>query len=66
MGQQCLPVKRTRANVTVNDKNIPTDKQVLSELENAGIKVIVGSHPLALLDEAELIVKILGSPTRIL
>lgn len=48
--------------MTVNDKNIPTDKQVLSELEDAGIKVVVGSHPLALLDEAELIVKNPGIP----
>ncbi len=55
-------LKELGANVTVNDKNIPTDKQVLSELENAGIKVVVGSHPLALLDEAELIVKNPGIP----
>lgn len=50
-------LKELGANVTVNDKNIPADKQVLAELENAGIKVVVGSHPLSLLDDAELIVK---------
>ncbi|EAK3904337.1 UDP-N-acetylmuramoyl-L-alanine--D-glutamate ligase, partial [Campylobacter jejuni] len=32
------------------------------ELENAGIKVVVGSHPLSLLDDAELIVKNPGIP----
>lgn len=55
-------LKELGANVTVNDKNIPTDKQVLIELENAGIKAVVGSHPLALLDDAELIVKNPGIP----
>ena len=34
----------------------PISKSYLS-WKNAGIQVIVGSHPLALLDEAELIVK---------
>ncbi|KRL84149.1 UDP-N-acetylmuramoyl-L-alanine--D-glutamate ligase [Ligilactobacillus apodemi] len=55
-------LKELGADVTINDKNVPQDKQVVADLENDGIKVVVGSHPLSLLDDAELIVKNPGIP----
>lgn len=46
------------AKVIVNDKQVPKDKQPVLELEQLGIKVITGSHPLSLLDEQfDLVVK---------
>lgn len=46
------------ANVTINDKQKPSDNQQIIGLEKLGIKVITGSHPLSLLDEQfELVVK---------
>lgn len=50
------------AKVTVNDLKTPKDHQVIAELENLGIRVITGSHPLELADENELMVKNPGIP----
>lgn len=50
------------AQVTVNDLKKPKDETIVTELENAGIRVITGSHPLSLLDGTELIVKNPGIP----
>ncbi len=51
------------ANVTINDKQKPSDNQQIIGLEKLGIKVITGSHPLSLLDEQfELVVKNPGIP----
>ena len=50
------------AKVTVNDLKTPKDHQVITELENLGIRVITGSHPLELADENELMVKNPGIP----
>lgn len=55
-------LKELGANVTVNDKNVPEDKSVLTALENDQIKAVVGSHPLDLLDDCDLIVKNPGIP----
>ncbi|KRL01419.1 UDP-N-acetylmuramoyl-L-alanine--D-glutamate ligase [Liquorilactobacillus capillatus] len=50
------------ARVTVNDLKKPKDTRIVTELEEKGIKVITGSHPLELLDETELVVKNPGIP----
>ncbi|MFK5705119.1 UDP-N-acetylmuramoyl-L-alanine--D-glutamate ligase [Ligilactobacillus sp. LYQ139] len=53
---------RLGANVTVNDRQTPKDLKEVAALERAGAKVITGSHPLSLLDKADLMVKNPGIP----
>ncbi|WP_311407132.1 UDP-N-acetylmuramoyl-L-alanine--D-glutamate ligase [Liquorilactobacillus uvarum] len=50
------------AQVTVNDLKTPKDEKIVTDLEDKGIQVITGSHPLSLLDKTELIVKNPGIP----
>ncbi|KRL38693.1 UDP-N-acetylmuramoyl-L-alanine--D-glutamate ligase [Liquorilactobacillus uvarum] len=50
------------AQVTVNDLKTPKDDKIVTDLEDKGIQVITGSHPLSLLDKTELIVKNPGIP----
>lgn len=46
------------AQVTVNDKEVPSDMQQIDSLKQLGIKVITGSHPLSLLEDGfQLVVK---------
>jgi len=55
-------LRKLQANVTVNDKQVPTDPSQVNELVAAGIKVVTGSHPLDLLDDCDLMVKNPGIP----
>ncbi|MGU9560494.1 UDP-N-acetylmuramoyl-L-alanine--D-glutamate ligase, partial [Lactiplantibacillus pentosus] len=55
-------LRKVQANVTVNDKQVPTDPSQVNELVAAGIKVVTGSHPLDLLDDCDLMVKNPGIP----
>lgn len=55
-------LRKLHANVTVNDKKVPTDPSQVNELVAAGIKVVTGSHPLDLLDDCDLMVKNPGIP----
>lgn len=49
---------RLGARVTVNDQNTPKNPQDVDELTHLGVRVITGSHPLTLADEAfTLVVK---------
>lgn len=50
------------ANVTVNDKKVPSDHELVDELTEMGIQVVTGSHPLELLDNCNLMVKNPGIP----
>ena len=50
-------LKKLGAEVTVNDKNTPSDLTQVNELKNEGIEVITGSHPLELLENIDLMVK---------
>ncbi|NJE32883.1 UDP-N-acetylmuramoyl-L-alanine--D-glutamate ligase [Lactobacillus agilis] len=50
------------AKVTVNDKNEPSDLNQVAALEAQNIKVVTGSHPLALLTDIDLMVKNPGIP----
>ena len=50
------------AKVTVNDKNEPSDLNQVAALEAQNIKVVKGSHPLALLTDIDLMVKNPGIP----
>lgn len=50
------------AKVTVNDKNVPSDLNQVAALEAQNIKVVTGSHPLALLTDIDLMVKNPGIP----
>lgn len=50
------------AKVTVNDKKTPKDLTTVNHLKDLGMTVITGSHPLDLLDNADLIVKNPGIP----
>ncbi|MFV0498776.1 MAG: UDP-N-acetylmuramoyl-L-alanine--D-glutamate ligase [Bacilli bacterium] len=51
------------ANITVNEINDCQDEDVISELTNLGIKIILGDHPVNLLDNVfDLIVKNPGIP----
>ena len=43
-------IKRNN-EVILNDKNVEQNKEHIQELENLGVKVILGSHPLDLIDE---------------
>ena len=47
---------------TVNDKNEPSDLNQVAALEAQNIKVVTGSHPLALLTDIDLMVKNPGIP----
>lgn len=55
-------LKKLGAEVTVNDKNTPSDLTQVNELKNEGIEVITGSHPLELLENIDLMVKNPGIP----
>src|SRR5690625_3408171 len=48
--------------VRVNDYSTNENDQIVSELKEMGAEVIVGSHPLSVLDHIELIVKNPGIP----
>lgn len=48
---------RLGSNVTVNDKNDKPDLKQVEELEKLGVKVVIGSHPLSLLDNTDIVVK---------
>ncbi len=51
------------ANITVNDINEEQNAEVISELEQLGVTLILGDHPVNLLDEGfDLIVKNPGVP----
>ena len=50
------------AKVTVNDKNEPSDLNQVAALKAQNIKVVTGSHPLALLTDIDLMVKNPGIP----
>ncbi|MGX5377181.1 UDP-N-acetylmuramoyl-L-alanine--D-glutamate ligase [Ligilactobacillus sp. LYQ135] len=45
------------ANVTVNDKTNTPNMQQVNELESLGAKVVIGSHPLNLVDQVDVVVK---------
>ncbi|MFD2133036.1 UDP-N-acetylmuramoyl-L-alanine--D-glutamate ligase [Pseudogracilibacillus auburnensis] len=49
-------------NVIVNDHHAKEDAEIVKELHAKGANVIVGSHPISILDEVELIVKNPGIP----
>ncbi|NHA38099.1 UDP-N-acetylmuramoyl-L-alanine--D-glutamate ligase [Staphylococcus schleiferi] len=53
---------RLGAEVTVNDGNDVSQDAHARDLENMGINVVSGSHPLSLLDEAPIIFKNPGIP----
>ncbi|KRN86192.1 UDP-N-acetylmuramoyl-L-alanine--D-glutamate ligase [Ligilactobacillus acidipiscis] len=53
---------KLEANVTVNDKKVPTDLSLVNKLTQQGIKVVTGSHPLELLENCQLMVKNPGIP----
>ena len=48
--------------VRVNDYSTNENDQIVTELKEMGAEVIVGSHPLSVLDHIELIVKNPGIP----
>ncbi|MFC3040244.1 UDP-N-acetylmuramoyl-L-alanine--D-glutamate ligase [Virgibacillus xinjiangensis] len=48
--------------VRVNDKNVAEEDSVVRELKALGAEVIVGSHPVSVLDDIELLVKNPGIP----
>lgn len=51
------------AQVTINDRQTPTDPEQVTALTQAGIQVITGSNPLSLADEGfDLVVKNPGIP----
>ncbi|WP_027107363.1 UDP-N-acetylmuramoyl-L-alanine--D-glutamate ligase [Ligilactobacillus ceti] len=50
------------ANVTINDFKVPEDLSIVHQLEEQGMKVVLGSHPLELLEQCELMVKNPGIP----
>lgn len=50
------------AKVTLNDKQTVNDQNILTQLKQLGIKVVTGSHPLELLNEAQIVVKNPGIP----
>ncbi|GGM20590.1 UDP-N-acetylmuramoylalanine--D-glutamate ligase [Paraliobacillus quinghaiensis] len=49
-------------NVSVNDLKASNEDQVVKELQALGVDVVTGSHPLYLLDNAEVVVKNPGIP----
>ncbi|WP_138415010.1 UDP-N-acetylmuramoyl-L-alanine--D-glutamate ligase [Aquibacillus sediminis] len=49
-------------HVTVNDLKANTDDPQVNQLKNIGVEVVIGSHPLQLLDGVELLVKNPGIP----
>ncbi|WP_373895936.1 UDP-N-acetylmuramoyl-L-alanine--D-glutamate ligase [Virgibacillus natechei] len=49
-------------NVRVNDMKVSEDDDIVRELSSMGAEVIVGSHPLSVLDDIEVIVKNPGIP----
>ncbi|WP_390538483.1 NAD-binding protein, partial [Staphylococcus pseudintermedius] len=53
---------RLGAEVTVNDGNDLSNDAHAKDLEDLGISVVSGAHPLALLDEAPIIFKNPGIP----
>ncbi|MFV0424359.1 MAG: UDP-N-acetylmuramoyl-L-alanine--D-glutamate ligase [Bacilli bacterium] len=51
------------ANITINDINEEQDESIISELESIGVKLILGEHPVDLLDnDYDMIVKNPGIP----
>ncbi|KOO40739.1 UDP-N-acetylmuramoyl-L-alanine--D-glutamate ligase [Priestia koreensis] len=50
------------ANVTVNDQKPFEENEAAQKLQEAGLKVVCGDHPLELLDGVEVIVKNPGIP----
>lgn len=49
-------------DVIVNDLNTKVSESLQKELEGLGVQLVLGGHPLTLLDEVELIVKNPGIP----
>lgn len=49
-------------NVRVNDYNTKEDAKIVDDLRNKGADVIVGSHPISVLDDIDVIVKNPGIP----
>lgn len=49
-------------NVRVNEKNASETDVVITELTEMGAEVIVGSHPLSVLDEIDVVIKNPGIP----
>lgn len=48
--------------VTVNDLNTEISQELEAELEELGVRIVLGSHPVELLDFAEVIIKNPGIP----
>lgn len=55
-------LQKLGANVTINDQNVPEDLTEVNELKASGIEVVLGEHPLSLLDETAVMVKNPGIP----
>lgn len=53
---------RNHIDIIVNDYNTKDDEAIVQELRGKGAEVVVGSHPLHLLDDIDLIVKNPGIP----
>lgn len=53
---------RNKIGVRINDFNTQADDAIVHELSSMGAEVIVGSHPLSVLDTIDLIVKNPGIP----
>lgn len=53
---------RNNINVRINDFNTLPEDAIVHELSSMGAEVIVGSHPLSVLDDIDLIVKNPGIP----
>lgn len=58
----CQVLVRNGINVIANDLNADKIDPDVIMLENKGVKVVVGDHPLSLLDQVELVIKNPGIP----
>ncbi len=53
---------RNKVDIVVNDLSTKKENPLVKSLEERGIKVVLGSHPIELLDNVDLIVKNPGIP----
>ncbi|MDO4814442.1 MAG: UDP-N-acetylmuramoyl-L-alanine--D-glutamate ligase [Gemella sp.] len=60
-----LILKKLGINVTVNASDDLSTNDQAKELENLGVKIVSGGHPLQLLDNIDLIIKNPGIPYKI-